>query len=83
MRVPEHGYRDELIGHVGGHRDVNGASGFGLSDEHRTALRTEAAENVKRVECYDDPESWTRDTHQSPYRMMPFVDFKTAWHPIE
>jgi acyl-CoA reductase-like NAD-dependent aldehyde dehydrogenase len=76
------GLRDELAGHVGGHRDVNGLLSFGSSDDERETLELEAVDNVKRTKFMDDPEDWTDSDCQSPYRIMPFVEFKTNWHPV-
>lgn len=76
------GERDELIGHVGGHRDVDGIIAYGAEDDHEEQLALEGAENVKRVKFKDDPEDWTTDDCQSPYWILPFVEFKTNWHPV-
>lgn len=78
------GLRDELLGHVAGHRDVDAIACYGGSKQFRTSLSEEAAESVKRVQYYDDPAAaeWLEDSQQSPYRIMPFIEFKTAWHPI-
>ncbi|MFB6264605.1 MAG: aldehyde dehydrogenase family protein, partial [Bradymonadaceae bacterium] len=76
------GLRDELIGHVGGHKDVNGVLAYGATDDEREQLQLEGAENVKRVKFMEDPEDWTPDDYQSPYRILPFVEFKTNWHPV-
>ncbi|MGM0556672.1 MAG: aldehyde dehydrogenase family protein [Myxococcota bacterium] len=78
------GHRDELIGHVGGHKDVDGVACYGPSDEHREQLALEGTETVKRMKFYDavDAADWRSDDKQSPYRIMPFVEFKTAWHPV-
>jgi acyl-CoA reductase-like NAD-dependent aldehyde dehydrogenase len=76
------GYRDELRGHVGGHRDLDGVICYGPDSEDREQLALEGAENVKRVEFEDEASDWTDSSHQSPYKILPFVEFKTAWHPI-
>lgn len=76
------GLRDELRGHVGGHRDVDGLVSYGPSEEEEEQLALEGAETVKRVEFEDQPEDWKESSNQSPYRILPFVEFKTAWHPI-
>ena len=75
---------DELVGHVGGHKDVDALCVVGAPDERRRALAIEAAESVKRVEFLDDAGAagWLDDSEQSPYRILPFVEFKTAWHPM-
>lgn len=79
------GLRDELIGHVGGHRDVDAVACYGPSPEHKETLGLEAADNVKRLQFHDDPEdleTWRSDKFESPYRITPFVEYKTTWHPI-
>ncbi|MFB6350935.1 MAG: aldehyde dehydrogenase family protein [Bradymonadaceae bacterium] len=76
------GERDELIGHVGGHKDVDGIIAYGATDEHEEQLALEGAESVKRVKFKDDPADWTSDDCQSPYWILPFVEFKTNWHPV-
>jgi acyl-CoA reductase-like NAD-dependent aldehyde dehydrogenase len=78
------GNRDEVQGHVAGHKDVDGLLVFGPTKDEKRDISVEAAETVKRVKFYDDPDAkdWRSDDQQSPYRIMPFVEFKTAWHPI-
>lgn len=76
------GYRDELQGHVSGHRDVDGLICYGPSQEEREQLALEGAENVKRVEFEEESTEWSDESNQSPYRILPFVEFKTAWHPV-
>lgn len=78
------GLRSELIKHVGSHMDVDGIFSFGSSDDERRTITIEAAESVKRVEFIDDvpAEKWTSNTMQSPHWIVPFVEFKTAWHPM-
>ncbi|MFW5968434.1 MAG: aldehyde dehydrogenase family protein [Persicimonas sp.] len=78
------GLRDELRGHVAGHKDVDGLLCFGPTKDEKREMALEAAETVKRVEFADDPdaETWRSDDQQSPYRIMPFVEFKTSWHPV-
>jgi acyl-CoA reductase-like NAD-dependent aldehyde dehydrogenase len=76
------GKRPELVGHVGGHRDVDGIIAYGSDEEERERLQLEGAENVKRTKFEDDPEDWTSDDCQSPYWILPFVEFKTNWHPV-
>lgn len=78
------GLRDELIKHVGSHMDVDGIFSFGSSDDERRTISVEAAESVKRVKFIDDvsAEQWTGHNMQSPQWIVPFVEFKTAWHPM-
>lgn len=78
------GQREELISHIAEHMDVNAIASFGGTDEENTDVRRMAAENVKRVTILDDPSAsdWRDARNQSLYRITPFVEIKTAWHPI-
>lgn len=76
------GLRDELRGHVSGHRDVDGIVSYGATSSEQEEIALEAAESVTRVEFEENAEDWNDDANQSPYRILPFVEFKTAWHPI-
>jgi len=75
---------DELISHVGSHMDVDAVALYGRNAEIRKSLQLLASESVKRVKFFDDPnsEGWIEESQQSPYRILPFVEFKTAWHPL-
>lgn len=73
--------RGELIGYVGGHRDLDGIACYGPRTEEREQLASKGARSVTRVEFEEDPGDWNSDAHQSPYRILPFVEFKTTWHP--
>ncbi len=78
------GRRDELISYVAEHMDVNAIASFGGSDEEIGAIKEMAAENVKRVTAFEDPSviEWHDSRNQSLYRVTPFLEIKTAWHPI-
>ena len=78
------GLRDELLPHASGHVDVDAVVTFGATQEERKAIDLEGAESVKRVKHFDDPKAsgWLDASHESPYRILPTVEFKTAWHPI-
>ena len=78
------GTRDELTAHVGKHMDVDGVACYDPSDAERKGLGTDGAETVKRVHFFEggDVDRMVNDDAQSPYRILPFVEFKTAWHPI-
>ena len=78
------GRRDELISHVAEHMDVNAIAAFGGTAEENSAIRRMAAENVKRVTIFEDPSvsDWHDEENQSLYQITPFVEIKTAWHPI-
>lgn len=78
------GGRDELLPHVGGHRDVDAVLWLGSRDEPLRSLERLAADNVKRVRRFDDrtAASWRKGHGRSLYWIQPFVEWKTAWHPI-
>lgn len=78
------GLRDELIGHVGTHVDIDAVACYGATDAERVQIGQDAADAIKRVKHYDDLEhgQWCDEAAQSPYRILPFVEFKTAWHPV-
>jgi acyl-CoA reductase-like NAD-dependent aldehyde dehydrogenase len=78
------GLRDELAPHVAKHMDVDGILCVGADAATRKLIATEAAESVKRVQFEDDGDvaHWLADACQSPYLIAPFVELKTAWHPM-
>ena len=78
------GRRDELVSWLAEHMDVNAVSVFGGSDDEVASIQEKSAGNVKRVATFDDPQSadWRSPDQQSLYRMTPFVEIKTAWHPV-
>ena len=78
------GEREELASHVVGHMDVDGVAAYGSDEAGQRQMSLEGAESVKRVRFYDDPTAakWRSDDQQSPYRILDFLEFKTAWHPV-
>lgn len=78
------GKRAELIRYVSEHMDVNAVATYGGSDDEITSIQRMAAENVKRAVFLGDPSAkeWRDDANQSLYRITPFIEIKTAWHPI-
>jgi len=78
------GQRSELVGQTGGHMDVDAVFAIGSDDAERKTIATDAAESVKRTFFVDDatPAEWRDAKRQSPYWILPFVELKTAWHPI-
>lgn len=78
------GERGELISHFGSHFDVNALAAFGLSAEEAKKIQIAAADNMKRVHLGDDDgiESWRSEKAQGLFHIQPFIEFKTAWHPI-
>jgi len=78
------GRRDELLSHAADHMDVNAVFLVGGSAGERRDVRRRASENVKRVHVRDDADAaaWRDDSMQGLYWIEPFVEWKTAWHPI-
>jgi acyl-CoA reductase-like NAD-dependent aldehyde dehydrogenase len=78
------GLRGELAPHAAKHMDVDGILCVGADAATRKLIATEAAESVKRVHFEDDGDlsHWLAEACQSPYLIAPFVEFKTAWHPM-
>ena len=75
------GRRDELVGFVAGHMDLNAIAYFGAPGDELRALEVASAENVKRIHTFADHENWL-SAEPTLYNILPFVEFKTAWHPI-
>ena len=77
------GRRDELIAHVAGHMDLNAISYFGEDQEERREIGVASAENIKRLHFHPDPtlDDWLQHT-PTLYHITPFVEMKTAWHPV-
>lgn len=75
--------RDELIPHIAAHRDVDAVAGCNLEPAQETALRAGAAENLKRVamERFDEAGLHDDEACHGPWRIEPFVEIKTIWHP--
>lgn len=74
----------ELHGHVTSHMDVDGVLAYGADQETQVAMGKAAADSVKRMKFEVDPglTALMDDRAQSPYQILPWVEFKTAWHPI-
>jgi acyl-CoA reductase-like NAD-dependent aldehyde dehydrogenase len=74
----------ELHTHVTGHMDIDGVLVFGADKETEIAMGKAAADSVKRVKFEPDLglSALLSDEAQSPYQILPWVEFKTAWHPI-
>ena len=77
------GLRPELLEVMAGHRDVDGISAAGCNKAERTILELGAAENLKRVtvDSSKGKDWYDADEMNSPYRIQPFVEMKTIWHP--
>ncbi|TVQ57107.1 MAG: aldehyde dehydrogenase family protein [Phycisphaerales bacterium] len=77
------GQRNELLEHLANHREVNAISAANLSRQAKATLELGAAENVKRVrvDTIREEEWLDEDVCHSPWRIEPFVEMKTIWHP--
>ncbi len=77
------GLRPELLEVMAGHRDVDGISAAGCAKAERTTLELGAAENLKRVtvDSSTGKDWYDLQKMNSPYRIQPFVEMKTIWHP--
>jgi len=73
------GMTAELAPWLAGHRDVNAIDLTGVAPDQRPALRTKAADNVKRV-LAPTATDWSAEPGLS--RLTAFVETKTVWHPI-
>lgn len=77
------GLRDELIGHMSSHKDVNAFfyTDKELHEKFGKQIDENAALNVKRV-VYEAIESWDEEMRQDPYLLSNFQEIKTTWHPV-
>ncbi|HUF07794.1 MAG TPA: aldehyde dehydrogenase family protein [Rhodothermales bacterium] len=78
------GRRAEIIPFAAEHMDVNAIASFGSDNDERRTIQEMASDNVKRVHFDDDPaiKDWHSSDHESLYKIVPFIEIKTAWHPI-
>lgn len=72
------GERAELLEHFGSHMDVNAVVYCGDNADERSALRTAAADNVKRVV----ERTGDASLEPGPYAILDTQELKTTWHPI-
>ncbi|MCI0544989.1 MAG: aldehyde dehydrogenase family protein, partial [Actinobacteria bacterium] len=68
------GRKDELIGVLADHMDVNAVDAGGAAGDQLTRIQQGAVHNVKRVVTMNGPT-------QSPYLIAAFTETKTVWHP--
>jgi hypothetical protein len=54
--------------------DIDGVDGSGLDSSTYDALRKDGADNLKRINRFDEV--------KSPQRVLAFMENKTVWHPI-
>ncbi|HCR49084.1 MAG TPA: aldehyde dehydrogenase [Bacteroidetes bacterium] len=78
------GHREELITPMANHMGINAIAGFGLSNEEEKKITELATSNMKRTHFGKDNGKtyWQQVDSQSLYAVLPFIEFKTAWHPI-
>ncbi|MHC4380072.1 MAG: aldehyde dehydrogenase family protein [Planctomycetota bacterium] len=77
------GKRKELLEVLASHRDVDAIAAAQCSKAERIVLETGVSENLKRVTVEKmKGADWYDTQHMhSPYRIQPFVEMKTIWHP--
>lgn len=75
------GRRDELLEHFASHMDVNALVLTDVEGETRVALRSAAADNVKRI-VERAPADWRGTECETPYWILDTLEVKTTWHPI-
>ncbi|MHC5016625.1 MAG: aldehyde dehydrogenase family protein [Planctomycetota bacterium] len=77
------GRREELLGPLAEHRDVNAISAANLDQDQHVTLRQGTAQNLKRVRTERlEVDAWYDPSIcESPWRIEPFVEMKTIWHP--
>jgi acyl-CoA reductase-like NAD-dependent aldehyde dehydrogenase len=78
------GPRADLAETAASHMDVDAIAVFGGELAERRAIEAAASAGVKRVLARDDPSpaAWRDASMQSLYAIEPWVELKTAWHPI-
>jgi len=76
------GTADELVPPMAAHLDVNAITCAGLQPELVKAMRTAAADNVKRVFAYSKMD-WGKPSSQGLSLIEDLQEIKTTWHPIE
>jgi acyl-CoA reductase-like NAD-dependent aldehyde dehydrogenase len=76
------GSLDELVPVLAKHRDVDGAHAAELAPALRVALGEGTADNLKRVTHRADVDWLDAVACESAWWIEPFVEFKTAWHPV-
>jgi len=77
------GDRDLVLPCFATHREIQGIAAAGCSSEETELLELGSCENLKRVRVFSDEGSdwYDHELCESPYRLEPFVEMKTIWHP--
>lgn len=77
------GKRDELSSYVAGHMDLNAIYYCGDDRDEIVEIETISAENLKRTHITPDLSQSEWLNHKPTlYHIQPFIELKTAWHPI-
>jgi hypothetical protein len=72
------GLREELVGQMSSHMDVNALVVQGGDEAEHSASREACAMNVKRYFLRNQEGKGDED----PYRILDTVEIKTTWHPV-
>ena len=72
------GLREELVGQMSSHMDVNALVVQGGDEKEHAASREACALNLKRFFLSDQGVKSDED----PYRILDTVEIKTTWHPV-
>jgi len=72
------GLREELVGQMSSHMDVNALVVQGGDEKEHTASRETCALNLKRF----FPREANGRGDEDPYRILDTMEIKTTWHPI-
>ena len=72
------GLREELVGQMSSHMDVNALVVQGGDEKEHAASREACALNLKRYFSRDQGVKFDED----PYRILDTVEIKTTWHPV-
>lgn len=69
------GKKEELTPWFASHMDIDALDTSGIEDPSLvTAIKVAGAQNLKRIHAFTG--------HQSPQRILAFMESKTIWHPI-
>lgn len=77
------GSREELVGQIAEHRDIDAVVAANLPSAQAERLRQGSANNIKRVVTreVDAAEWFDSGACESPWWIEPTVEMKTIWHP--
>ncbi|TVQ95268.1 MAG: aldehyde dehydrogenase family protein [Deltaproteobacteria bacterium] len=72
------------LAHLAGHADVDGLLATAITAEDHREIETLGAETLKRIVVLPEAPGMDQAPADivSPYRMLSFLEMKTAWHPI-